>query len=95
MHSLKLQPIRGEIVLGILLGLVAHSLISIFVRIEVVLTFFINKERIHGVVTRIERFDWSELSETKGARTSALLLAADRIAFDNLTCNCVRWPKGV
>lgn len=50
-HLAKLQPIRGEIAVGMFPLLVVSSATSTCVRNGIVLTYFINNNRIEGIQT--------------------------------------------
>jgi hypothetical protein len=52
-----------------------------YVKIVVVLMYFIDEGRIDIFEGEIQPFDWSELSENDCAQTTASLAAAERISI--------------
>jgi hypothetical protein len=56
-----------------------------YIRIVVVLIYFIDKDRIDQFEGEIQSSDWLELSEKQCARTTPKLAAAERI--DKLVIN--------
>jgi hypothetical protein len=57
----------------------ANNAMFAYVKIVVVLTYFIEKGRIEAIDWEIQPSDWPELSETQCAQTNSSLAAAERI----------------
>jgi hypothetical protein len=59
----------------------ASSAMYTYVKIVVVLMYFIEERRIDAFEGEMQPSDWSELSEKQCARAKAYLAAAERIAI--------------
>jgi hypothetical protein len=57
----------------------ASNAMFTYVKIVVVLMYFIERGRIEAIEGEIQPSDWPELSENKCARTNSSLAAAERI----------------
>jgi hypothetical protein len=55
--------------------------ISTYIKIVVILIYFIERGRIEVIEGEIEPSDWPELSENQGVRTNSSLAAAERIKY--------------
>jgi hypothetical protein len=75
-HLVKLQPIRGGIAVGTSPPLAVSSATFTCVGNVIVLTYFINNNRIEVIRTEFKCSDWPKLSENCRARTSVILAAA-------------------
>jgi hypothetical protein len=74
-----LQLIRGERAIGEIAFMDVNSAMFTYVKIVVVLMYFIERGRIEAIEGEIQPSDWPELSENQCARTNSSLAAAERI----------------
>jgi len=78
-HLVRLQRIRGDKVLGMIPFIAVSSVMSTYVKREVVLMYFTKRGRIKAVQEEMQLSDWLELSENSCARATAGAMAAERI----------------
>jgi hypothetical protein len=77
-----LRPIRGERAIGEIASMGASNAMSTYVKIVVVLIYFIERGRIEVIEGEIQPSDWPELSENQCVRTNSSLAAAERILYE-------------